>query len=92
MKCYKCGSERTVKNGKSPIGRQKYRCKECEAILTEGRRYERYSPEEESLIERMYEEGLGFEAIARILKRSATGVMKNLKKNSINMQNTSLIG
>jgi transposase-like protein len=74
MKCSKCQSERSVKNG-IIRGNQRYKCKECGnnfsidyAQVAEKDKKRRFGLS-------MYLEGLGFHSIARLLNVSHVTVM-----------------
>ncbi len=84
MKCYKCNSNNTIKNGKSTLGKQKYKCKDCLVTITEDGKYQRVSPEVLEQAEKLYSEGLGFRAIGRVLGYSFFTILTQLKKNSKN--------
>ena len=72
MKCRKCGSEQSVKNGRH-LGRQRYKCKGC------GFQFTKESPngkdvESKCLAVILYVNGLSFRAIAKIVKVSHKAV------------------
>lgn len=72
MKCRKCGSGESVKNGWH-LGRQRYKCKEC------GFQYTREHPKGKSveikcLAVILYVNGLSFRAIAKIVCASPKAV------------------
>ena len=72
MKCRKCGSDKSVKNGRH-LGRQRYKCKEC------GFQYTREQPKGKDLETKclaiiLYVNGLSFRAIAAIVKVSHKAV------------------
>ena len=81
MKCYNCNSSKTVKNGKSAKGKQRYKCKKCNKIIVENRSYKLITKEENLLIEKLYSEGVGINSIGRIIGKSHQGISANLKKN-----------
>ena len=72
MKCSKCGSDHSVKNG-IHLGRQRYKCKEC------GYQFTLEKPrgkdlEKKCLAVILYINGLSFRAIANIVKVSHKAV------------------
>ena len=72
MKCRKCGSEKSVKNGQH-LGRQRYKCKEC------GFQFTQEQPKGKDLETKclsiiLYVNGLSFRAIANIVKVSHKAV------------------
>ena len=78
-KCRRCGSENIRKNGKTPAGRQKIHCKNCNFystsdIKTEEREF-RLKTAENLQMERVSQRGT-----ARSLRMSRTAIRKNLKK------------
>jgi transposase-like protein len=79
MKCPKCKSERSVRNGIIK-GVQRYKCKECGCNYTVG--YEQvYEKEKKKRFGlSMYMEGLGFHAISGLLNVSHVAVMNWVKK------------
>lgn len=65
--CKGCGSEKLVKNGKSPEGIQKYQCKECWGTFREGGdRRLKHSLEKRLKVLKMYLEGIGIRSIERL--------------------------
>ncbi|MEE4355733.1 MAG: hypothetical protein V2I97_04640 [Desulfococcaceae bacterium] len=79
VKCRRCGSENIRKNGKTPAGRQKIHCKNCNFystsdIKTEEREF-RLKTVENLQMERVSQRG-----IARSLRMSRTTIRKNFKK------------
>jgi len=79
VKCRRCGSENIRKNGKTPAGRQKIHCRNCNFysilyIKTEERE-SRLKTAENLQMERVSQRG-----IARSLRMSRAAIRKNLKK------------
>ena len=72
MKCIKCVSENTCKNGVN-TGVQRYKCKDCGYNFTKGR------PSKPMHLKRLalqlYLEGLGFRSIGRVLNVSNVSVL-----------------
>ena len=77
--CPKCKSGERVKNGHVK-GRPRYRCKNCKCDYSVVQKSSGKSPEVKRLALEMYLEGLGFNAIGRILKVSHVAVQKWIKK------------
>ncbi len=88
-KCRRCGSENIRKNGRTPAGRQKIHCNNCNFystldIKSEEREF-RMKTAENLQMERLSQRG-----IARTLRMSRTAIRKNLKKSdSANFRNSS---
>ena len=80
MQCHKCQSKDLIKNGHKN-GKQKYKCKNCKAIITENPSWLVLTDSQKQLAQDMYAEGLGFRAIGRILGKSKTAISNFLKKN-----------
>ena len=76
MKCVKCESENSCKNGLIS-GKQRYKCKNCGYNFTTGR------PSKPLYLKRLalelYLEGLGLRSIGRILKVSNVSVLNWIK-------------
>lgn len=77
--CTRCGSENIVRNGKTPYGKQQYKCKECGrfSVLEPS---EKYSPEEKEQILAAYQERPSMRGIQRIYGVSRNTLSKWLKK------------
>ena len=65
IKCKKCFSAHTKKNGKAPSGSQKYRCKECGYAFVEYPKKQKISEEKKALVNRLLLEKLSLAGIAR---------------------------
>ena len=72
MKCRKCGSEKSVKNGQH-LGRQRYKCKGCGFQFTQDQPKGK-DIETKCLSIILYVNGLSFRAIAKIVKVSHKAV------------------
>ena len=72
MKCRKCGSQESVKNGKH-LGRQRYKCKGCGFQFTQEQPRGK-DVETKCLSIILYVNGLSFRAIAKIVKVSHKAV------------------
>ena len=75
-----CGSEDIVRNGRSPNGKQKYRCKACKRQSRENPTPHVYSKERREEILRAYEERSSLRGIERTFGVSRTSVIGWLKK------------
>jgi transposase-like protein len=71
MKCPKCASTQTQKNGHRQ-GRQNYRCKTCGRQFIESQIQKGYSSEIKEICLRMHRNGIGFREMERI-----TGISHN---------------
>lgn len=78
--CPHCGSEEIVRNGRSPNGKQKYRCKECKKQSRENPTPHAYSEERREEILRAYEERSSLRGIERTFGVSRTKVDWMAKK------------
>jgi len=78
-KCRRCGSENIRKNGRTPAGRQKIRCKNCNFYSTmdikTGEREFRLKTAGNLQTERVSQRGT-----ARSLRMGRAAIRKNLKK------------
>jgi len=74
MQCPKCSSLENVKAGFTKQ-KQRYKCKACGCFYTRPDK-KGYSKELKRLAIQLYLEGLGFRAIARVLKVSDVAVLK----------------
>ena len=64
--CKNCRSEDLTKNGLSPDGCQKYKCKSCGGTYRVGDSRLKYSMEKRIRVIKMYLEGLGITSISRL--------------------------
>ena len=68
MQCPKCQeTEKQVKDGRTPAGSQRYRCRECGSRYTPEPKEHGYSDEVRLQAVRMYLEGMSLRAIGRVL-------------------------
>jgi IS1 family transposase/transposase-like protein len=74
MKCLKCNSTETVKNGRRK-DRQSYKCKHCGRQFLESYRPWRYSDDVKQLCIKMYLNGMGLRGIERVTDIHHTTVM-----------------
>lgn len=72
IRCTKCLSDKTVKNGRTPKGTQKYKCKECGYAFVEKPKNRKISEETKAYVDRMLKEKLSLAGIARSLKIGQT--------------------
>lgn len=78
MACSKCGHEKMIKNG-LVSGLQRYQCKSCGYNSTVAHKSTAFSAHIKQQALNMYLEGLGFRAIARVLKVSHVSVYRWIK-------------
>jgi len=79
MKCRKCSSEDRIKFGKFD-GVQRYKCKNCGYHYTVERRSNEKPPEIKNKALDLYQEGLSFRAIGRMLGISYGTVYQWVRK------------
>ena len=78
--CPHCGSEDLIRYGRSPNGKQKYRCKMCKQQSRENPSPHAYSEERREEILRAYEERSSLRGIERTFGVSRTSVIAWIKK------------
>ena len=89
LHCPYCQGTDIVRHGKSPEGKQRYRCREC--LEGRGRRflldysYAGQSPEVKEQIVDMAMNASGIRDTARVLHISPTTVIKELKKKNLSL-------
>jgi transposase-like protein len=67
MECCKgCGSKELIKNGKTPEGSQRYKCKSCLGTFRSGDKRLKYSLSVRIKVIKMYLEGVGIRSIERL--------------------------
>ena len=64
--CKLCGGEELVKNGRSRVGQQRYKCKTCKKTIGEGDGRVKYDIEKRIKVMKMYLEGIGLRSIERL--------------------------
>jgi len=74
MHCPQCKSSQNKKNG-FRRGKQSYRCKNCGCQYVENPKPKGYSPEVKQLCLKMYLNGMGFRAIARVTEIDHTTII-----------------
>ncbi len=80
--CPYCESEKMVRNGHAPNGKQKYFCQECKRSSRENPVPPAYSEERKEEITRAYQERSSLRGIERTFGVSRYSVVKWLKKGS----------
>lgn len=80
MNCPRCKSEQHTKDGKTSIGKQRYKCKNCSYHFSVEKRSTEKSDEQKRLALQLYLEGMGFRAIGRVLNISYGTVFQWVKK------------
>lgn len=78
MECVKCGNQ-SVKNGKSKIGIQRYRCKSCGNSFQSSYSYTSFMVSDDQ-IKTLTKEGCGIRSTARILSISPNTVIRRIIK------------
>lgn len=78
MECKKCGNQ-SVKNGKSKIGVQRYRCKSCRNSFQSSYAYNAFMVSDQQIIT-LTKEGCGIRSTARILSISPNTVIRRIIK------------
>ncbi len=78
--CSKCVGENSgfIKYGKTSRGKQRYQCKSCKTINILNYTYNAYEKNTNQKIILLTKEGLGIRSTARILKISATTLLKRI--------------
>lgn len=80
INCYHCGSEKLVKNGHDPSGKQRYLCRGCGRASLENPAAVGYSEAKKEEILRAYEECSSLRGVARTFGVSRNTVSAWLKK------------
>ena len=78
--CKNCHSKNIIKNGTTKTRKQQYICKNCSKRFLEFYSYEAYKKNINSKIIQFTKEGLGIRSTARILKISATTLLRRIIK------------
>ena len=66
LKCHHCGSEKLVRDGRTPKGKQRYWCRECDRSSCENPQPSGYPEQEKEIILNAYEERSSRRALARV--------------------------
>lgn len=94
VKCPTCGEEEIIKHGKTPIGKQRYKCQneacECTTFIREYS-YQGSLPEVKQKIIDMSINGSGIRDTARVLKISTSTVLEELKKKESELEQVNKI-
>ncbi len=80
LRCQHCQSERLVRNGLAPDGRQRYLCRVCSQRSREQPRPHAYSIEAREQILRAYDERSSLRGLSRTFGVSRTTVTSWIKK------------
>jgi len=80
LRCHHCQSERLVRNGLAPDGRQRYLCRDCGQRSREQPRTNAYSEQEREQILRAYDERSSLRGLSRTFGVSRNTVTGWLKK------------
>ncbi len=78
--CFHCQSTNLVRNGKTPDGRQRFRCHDCQRRSTAEPRPNGYPAEQRELILRASQERTSLRGLTRTFGVSRTTVLSWLKK------------
>ena len=78
--CPKCKSDKLVRNGRAPNGKQRYFCRACKGSIRENPTPRGYSDERKEEILRAYQELSHLRGLERTFKVSRYTVAKWLKK------------
>jgi transposase-like protein len=79
LQCHHCQSERLVRNGLAPDGRQRYLCRDCRQRSRENPRANAYSEQEREQILRAYDERSSLRGLSRtfgVSRNTVTGWIK----------------
>lgn len=82
LKCRHCGSEQLVRDGRTPNGKQRYRCRACRRSSREYPQPNGYTEQEREQILRSYEERSSLRGLERTFGVSRKTVSGWLKKSS----------
>ncbi|WP_035692353.1 IS1 family transposase [Flavobacterium sp. F52] len=78
MNCPKCKEKKVIKNGRTKNNKQQYYCKMCSHRFIEYYTNQAYKLDINEKIIQLTKEGLGIRSTARILKISATTLLKRI--------------
>ena len=80
VRCSHCAGEDVVRDGLTPGGKQRYKCKACGRVSRDSPQYERYSAAQKEQILRAYNERPSMRGIQRVFGVSRPTLIKWLKK------------
>ena len=80
LRCQHCQSERLVRNGLAPDGRQRYLCRDCGQRSREQPRSNAYTEQEREQILRAYDERSSLRGLSRTFGVSRNTVTSWIKK------------
>jgi transposase-like protein len=80
LRCHHCQSERLVRNGLAPDGRQRYLCRDCGQRSRENPRTNAYSEQEREQILRAYDERSSLRGLSRTFGVARNTVTAWIKK------------
>jgi transposase-like protein len=80
ISCPHCQGPDVVRNGKTPDGRQRFRCRDCQRRSTADARPQGYPEEQRELILRAYQERSSLRGLSRTFGVSRNTVTSWLKK------------
>lgn len=80
LRCQHCQSERLVRNGLAPDGRQRYLCRDCHRRSREQPRSNAYTEQEREQILRAYDERSSLRGLSRTFGVSRNTVTSWIKK------------
>jgi transposase-like protein len=80
LQCPHCQSEKLVRNGRAPNGKQKYLCRSCQRQSRENPTPHAYSEERREKILRAYEERSSLRGLERTFGVSRQAVITWIKK------------
>lgn len=80
LRCQHCQSQRLVRNGLAPDGRQRYLCRDCDRRSREQPRSNAYTEQEREQILRAYDERSSLRGLSRTFGVSRNTVTSWIKK------------
>ena len=80
LRCQHCQSQRLVRNGLAPDGRQRYLCRDCGQRSREQPRSNAYAAQERAQILRAYDERSSLRGLSRTFGVSRNTVTSWIKK------------
>ncbi len=80
MKCPRCGSEETIRNGSIHNGKNKFECKNCKYQFVENPSKKTISKETKELIDKMLLEKIPLAGICRVLNISESWLQDYVNK------------